>query len=544
MAGVADPINTQKTLDFSDTYVIGIDTNIVGYSVQDGGATGNGTTNDYAAIVSAQQTAARKGVALFFPAGTYYIGSNFTSVVPIVMAAGAQIVMGVGATFTVSKSFQAPLTQVFSTASGSVVFTTGVPVYPEWWGAQGDGITNDYAAIQAAINAYPNGVGSVVFRVATYLTGSTLTISNTQSSLSLIGAGVWRATSTEGPTISGTFTSAIAVLQITGTGGTLENVRIVGLNITRQSMGVIGSYAILAAGLTNWYLTDCAWSNAQYGLYINGGNGPYILRCNASNQGQISGQPCYGIYMTGATTAVNGINIDGLVYYGAASAPIGTLYGVYINGGVGSSGDIRVANLEVTNNVHYGIYLADNSGFSDDVHFERFTMDAILVAGITLTSVSNQTFQMASIVSGWINLVASAGTVYGIVTTLRSGTMCSNVKIANSTSGTAVAKAFSFQGAQSGLITGCYLVGLAWSICVEYILSGATRSDFNQINGLNIQQIGSQGAINLTACSSGAIVNVLSPNSTLTVATGSNYNRLYCIVVGSYVNNGTGTVQV
>ena len=115
-------------------------------SVMDFGAVGNGTTDDRAAIVLAMAT----GKALYFPQPTAYynIGSNLTITSPI----------------------EAGLYKLFSTLStGVVTFSAGVidEVYPEWWGAARDGTTNDYAAIQAAINSLPSG-GTVQLQSGTY----------------------------------------------------------------------------------------------------------------------------------------------------------------------------------------------------------------------------------------------------------------------------------------------------------------------------------------------------------------------------------------
>jgi hypothetical protein len=64
-----------------------------------------------------------------------------------------------GTTLTLNGSIDAPLQQIF-VGEGRVAFGPGrvERVYPQWWGATGDGQADDTAAIQAAIDSIPAGV--------------------------------------------------------------------------------------------------------------------------------------------------------------------------------------------------------------------------------------------------------------------------------------------------------------------------------------------------------------------------------------------------
>jgi hypothetical protein len=66
----------QQELDSINTQIGNIASRI---SVKDYGAKGDGITDDMAAIVAADNAAALKGEALFFPAGTYLVGSQVTN---------------------------------------------------------------------------------------------------------------------------------------------------------------------------------------------------------------------------------------------------------------------------------------------------------------------------------------------------------------------------------------------------------------------------------------------------------------------------------
>jgi len=129
-------------------------------SVKDFNAVGDGIVDDTAAIQNAvgQMT----GKTLYFPAGTYPISFSFTmSAARIAMDYGAIFVVGSGVTLTINCPLDAGLYQIFK-GNGSVKFGSGnVPQpCPQWWGAIGDGVTDDTVAIQAAIDALPSGIST------------------------------------------------------------------------------------------------------------------------------------------------------------------------------------------------------------------------------------------------------------------------------------------------------------------------------------------------------------------------------------------------
>lgn len=91
-------------------------------------------------------------------------------------------------TLTINGPVDAPLRQIFS-RTGKVVFGRNSPekIYPQWWGAKGDGKTDDTSAIQKAIDSIPGGDGGgglVFFPPGIYNVSSPIKL---KQGLSLVG---------------------------------------------------------------------------------------------------------------------------------------------------------------------------------------------------------------------------------------------------------------------------------------------------------------------------------------------------------------------
>lgn len=114
------------------------------------------------------------------------IDANTTLTDPVELVGDGGYVIAAGVTLTINGPFRAPLKQVFSGA-GAVAFGAGAAneVYPQWWGATGDGTTNDTAALQAALTA------AGVIGIAVYIPKGTYRVSNltVPSHVTVRGAG-------------------------------------------------------------------------------------------------------------------------------------------------------------------------------------------------------------------------------------------------------------------------------------------------------------------------------------------------------------------
>ncbi len=130
-------------------------------------------------------------------AGTLLVPSSLTltanltipTTTTLKVVKGAVITIPTGMTLTVNGPFEAGLYQVFNcVGTGAVVFGNGSvkECYPQWWGAVGDGVTNDTAAIQASLTAITVGNGRLLFPVGDYATTAKLTATLAANSTTVI----------------------------------------------------------------------------------------------------------------------------------------------------------------------------------------------------------------------------------------------------------------------------------------------------------------------------------------------------------------------
>lgn len=212
---------------------------------------GAGTDRSVSTLMAAIAGVGSADCTFVFAPGEWPIASSISipSNIACEFPRGAMLTPGSGVTITISGPVIAGAWKTFKLSADGTVSVRCMDRYPEWWGALGDGTTDDTTAIQAAFTSLVAG-GRVYFRVAIYRITSKVTIADVDGGVSLLGVG---------PATSDSFGSTI--LCDTGTSDSIEfnNVNgatIRGLRIT--GTGLSGSPYLLSFqnGVSNVEVAD------------------------------------------------------------------------------------------------------------------------------------------------------------------------------------------------------------------------------------------------------------------------------------------------
>ena len=172
------------------------------------------------------------------------------------------------------------------------------------YGAVGDGVADDAAPIQAAVDALPSAGGVVYLPEGKYLIATTITMPNKPVKMLGVNPGLFVG-STQG-TIIDVAAVAIPIITIPGTVGLLdydfEDIKFLGT-------AVAGQHAVDCSDFVQVYFRRCQFDNVDAIFDANAaGPGVTLIDCNSVSPGTQSiaiGSSGYGLTIRGGTFRVN-----------------------------------------------------------------------------------------------------------------------------------------------------------------------------------------------------------------------------------------------
>jgi hypothetical protein len=205
-------------------------------------------------------------------AGKFLVISQRWDAVPSTLSANVRMVTGGklnnSTSVTFAGAFEADDSLHFI-GIGAVLFTGRPNVIPEWWGAVGNGTTNDAGAIQAALNSMPSG-GTLSARKGKYYLASSITLpGNVVFIGSVESVGSARYPQFDFPAVNNAlYLSNSATINL-GPGSTFANFLIVNKNLVTaypfatytNALSAIASYA--GTAITGYEVEDCYVHNCR-----------------------------------------------------------------------------------------------------------------------------------------------------------------------------------------------------------------------------------------------------------------------------------------
>lgn len=514
------------------------------------GARSDGTTNDASAIAAAQTAAVALGrPSLSFLRGATRIASALTLSIAVTMAAGASLQVD-GTVVNINGPFNAPWSPIFGyQTGGSISFgPKSCRVAPvEWWGAAGDGVTDDVLAINAALQAHLNVcAGASGYRTSdsivinrhnvtlfgNALQSTTIAINSaTKDAIKVVGFGSGIPNYVVNPTVRDI---QLARLQTPTTPVSNDTTGACGVRVTRA----------LRARLERIFSVE-----DFIGFYFGETIDAIADRCVGARAGGSAGDRYYGFYYDGFSTASapNGSlrSLDCVV--GIAFA--GTSYGHYANGHFADLFLFR----PITGGTTHGIRLKGPTG--DSQPDDRQTIDVQIVGPVLDVVPSSGT-------GLWISDLPKYGSinVTGGYSALASGSTGSLVKM-DSVRGVTIGSGFQFIGWPTSstssygvALTGCSNINIdglyqdcpvpvVLNNCHDVKLTGSIYNNSQAIGATAVTVGGSSGNIDISIGIDGAASGQFA-NGVLISSTASNVTVNASRIMGSAVtkrisNNGT-----
>ena len=362
------------------------------------GPVGDGVADDWTAVNSATTTigSANETLVISTP---IRISKNvsFPQNIKVVFERAGRLIGNVGTeqvTFA-STTPEAGLHQIFQNVVVSYSF--GGTIYPEWFGAAGDGTTNDRAAIQSAIDALANR-GIVKLAAKNYAINDQLNI--TRSYVGIEGDG---QTATR-LYVTGANKSGI---KIGTTGSSISNPIVADLSIFQGTPSAPTScttacFGISASSTAIAKIHDIQVDGFLTGISLRGAGNTLITNTEASYEGSTNNFVGYDFDGSGNVGGSPSSVCTNCWVSAAGSSGTGSigfnLHGAYVSDLIFNSPSTASSNYGF--NIDYSSATPDNSA-DEDVEIYNPVIDQFTLQGILVNGSSNES--MLTIDGGWIN---------------------------------------------------------------------------------------------------------------------------------------------
>lgn len=141
---------------------------------------------------------------------TYTISTNTTITDDLTVLSGTLFSIPTGITLTITGSISAGLYKIFSCAGTGKVVLAKKTIYPEWWGALGDGSTDDSFAFSKMIESISGGATIILQSGKTYIIDGTTYLATYFTGLSNIVINGNKAILKVKPSISSAYSYGLA----------------------------------------------------------------------------------------------------------------------------------------------------------------------------------------------------------------------------------------------------------------------------------------------------------------------------------------------
>lgn len=503
-------------------------------SVANYSAVGNGTTDNSTPFTNA---CAANNV-IYLPAGAYAFTSNYTITCAVEFGAGATVVAPTGVTVTFNGAITASPVTIFTTAgTGKIALGPANRVdYPEWWGAVGNGSTDDHAAINNALAAFVvttigttdathtyTGGSRVQLQAKTYSIG-TSTLLMAKPAVTLMGMG---------PRTSflSSSSSSADMLQINSSSCSAYNIdnRVQNLGFGRTTAATGTANGIAAWCAYGMVLSDLIINDSGRGVYLNGvGSTGYGRIENVAVQQLIeTSGTYYGLYIDGGTRENPSLRVKRFTTTNTVGTAI-HVHGIHVDG-------VHVNDLQEqegeTEGVDYGVYVdggttAGNYAASD-IHFSHDIQDGYLVSGFYIANIATVNGGTVTISDPWVG-APGLNTAIGIDIEISSGVHVTSAQFSHHVS---TGSAIKISGGSGNTVDGSVINHNASTPSAPAILLNSTSNNIIANNNIWMPSGNSQQFVKLTGATRNTIIgNNLygyTSGSAITADADSNNNLVY-----------------